>query len=88
MKPIPVQRQLIEKERRKHKVRRGLFWWAKWENVTWFEKSTECLLKWTGYYDRGFNNLFDIRSNSPKSFCRTCLKPSTASASSGFRPAR
>jgi predicted MPP superfamily phosphohydrolase len=66
MKPIPVQRQLIEKERRKHKVRRGLFWWAKWENVTWFEKSTECLLKWTGYYDRGFNNLFDIRLEQPQ----------------------
>lgn len=65
MKPIPVQRQLIEKERHQHKVRRGLFWWLHWENVDCYEKVTERLLRIAGLYERGFRNIFDTRLEQP-----------------------
>lgn len=66
MKPIPVQRQLIEKQRRQHKIRRGLFWWLRWENVSWYEKVTAWLLRLLGVYERGFKNLFDTRIEKPQ----------------------
>lgn len=66
MKPIPVQRQLVEKESRQHKVRRGLLWWLHWENMPWLEKGTELVLKKTGIYQRGFKNLFDTQVERPE----------------------
>ncbi|MCE5187461.1 MAG: metallophosphoesterase [Planctomycetaceae bacterium] len=66
MKPIPVQRQRIEKERHQHKVRRGFFWWAHWENMPWLEESAGWLLRLAGVYQRGLKNLFDTRIERPQ----------------------
>lgn len=60
MRPISQKRLSVEHEQHKHAVRRGWFWWARWENLSWMEPVLGTLLKMCGLYWRGYRNVLDI----------------------------
>lgn len=68
MRPVSEKRLSAEHEQHQHAIRRGLLWWAKWENLPWLEKFLETLLRGCGLYQRGHRNLLDI------GFCRQTLE--------------
>lgn len=60
MRPVSEKRLSVEHELHKHAVRRGWFWWARWENLSCLEPVLGALLKLFGLYNRGHRNLFNI----------------------------
>ena len=61
LKPISDQRRRVEHEGHHHVVRRGWRMWLHWENLPWLEHVFRFLLKSTGLWRRGFNNVLDTR---------------------------
>lgn len=61
MRPVPEKRLAMECEDRKHAVRRGLLWWARWENLSWLEPALEGVLRLFGLYERGLQNVLHPR---------------------------
>ena len=60
MHHVSEKRLSVEHELRKHAVRRGWFWWARWENLSWMEPALGSLLKVCGLYARGVRNVLDV----------------------------
>jgi len=60
LRPVSEKRLSVERELRKHAVRRGWFWWARWENLSCLEPVLGAFLKLCGLYNRGYRNLFNV----------------------------
>ncbi len=60
MRPVSEKRLSVERELRKHAVRRGWFWWARWENMSFLEPVLAAFLKLCGLYTRGFHNVLNV----------------------------
>lgn len=61
MQPVPEKRLAVECEDHQHAVRRGLFWWAQWENLFWLEPVLAGFLRLCGLYGRGLQNVLHPR---------------------------
>lgn len=61
MRPVPKKRLAVECEDCQHAVRRGLFWWARWENLSWLEPVLAGFLRLCGLYKRGLQNVLHPR---------------------------
>jgi hypothetical protein len=66
LRPVNEKRLSVEQEYRKHAVRRGLFWWARWENLSWMEPVLGSLLKLCGLYARGYQNVLNVGFSQQK----------------------
>ena len=60
MQAIPEKRLAVEREDRKHAVRRGRLWWLRWENLSFMEPILAASLKLCGLYNRGFRNVLKV----------------------------
>lgn len=60
MRPVSEKRLSVERELRKHAVRRGLFWWLRWENMSFLEPALAGFLKLCGLYGRGYDNVLNV----------------------------
>ena len=61
MRDVSEKRLAVEHEQHQHAIRRGLLWWAKWENLPWMENVLETGLRLCGLYRRGHRNLLNIQ---------------------------
>ncbi len=61
MRAVSEKRLTIEQQDHQHAVRRGWFWWARWENLSWLEPVLAGFLWACGLYDRGLRNVLDVR---------------------------
>lgn len=60
MRPISEKRLSVERQDRKHAVRRGWFWWLRWENLSFMEPVLGGMLKLCRLYGRGFDNVLNV----------------------------
>lgn len=60
MRAVSEKRLAIERQDRKHAVRRGRFWWLRWENLSFMEPVLAASLKLCGQYKRGFDNVLNV----------------------------
>lgn len=61
MRPVSEKRLTVERQDRKHAVRRGRLWWLRWENLSFMEPVLAGLLKLCGLYNRGIGNVLNVR---------------------------
>ena len=61
LRPVSEKRLSVEHEHRKHAIRRGWFWWLRWENLSFMEPVLGGFLKLCGLYNRGFGNVLNVR---------------------------
>lgn len=61
LRPVSEKRLSVERELRKHAIRRGWFWWLRWENLSFMEPVLGGFLKLCGLYNRGFRNVLNVR---------------------------